>query len=445
MKKAKYIILLSLTILLTGCVKSNTSMTINKDKSMSLTSEVLISDKLLDKESKLIIKDEKEKLQKKNMTVEEIKNSNGYSGFSVTKKYGNIDKNSKEEYKEIIISNFFDDKFDDSVLFQVKKGLFKNVYTANYKFEVDNDDFVENNNSNETVIDDTTNTPTVENGTTNVIDNTNNVDGTNNNTEKDISDNADLIKLASEVKFKFSVNLPYKVLESNATKKSDDGKKLEWDLNSNDAVKINYSFELYNMNNIYMAIGISIGTIILLIVLIIIKNIIVEPVYTDYNIALSYTGEVKKDEQKDMKITISSAMGKNYEHTRIIANATTPSGGTVNLFATDSQGLEHDIIQNGWGNASGDPIGGVDVKKELNVRGLFNVAGDYSITLSLINRDDSDAVIESKAFTIAVTEKNTAPTEPENVEQVKPEEKPENNEEKINKKSIFFKLVIDFT
>lgn len=276
MKKAKYIILLSLTILLTGCVKSNTSMTINKDKSMSLTSEVLISDKLLDKESRLIIKDEKDKLQKKNMTVEEIKDSNGYSGFSVTKKYGNIDKNSKEEYKEIIISNFFDDKFDDSVLFQVKKGLFKNVYTANYKFEVDNDDFVEENNSNETVIDDTTNTPTVENGTTNVIDNTNNVDGTNNNTEKDISDNADLIKLASEVKFKFSVNLPYKVLESNATKKSDDGKKLEWDLNSNDAVKINYSFELYNMNNIYMAIGISIGAIILLIVLIIIKNKIVQ-------------------------------------------------------------------------------------------------------------------------------------------------------------------------
>lgn len=273
MKKAKYIILLSLTVLLTGCVKSNTSMTINKDKSMSITSEVLISDKLLDNESKLIIKDEKDKLQKKNMTVEEIKNSNGYSGFSVTKKYDNIDKNSKEEYKEIIISNFFDDKFDDSVLFQVKKGLFKNVYTANYKFEVDNDDFVENNSSEETIIDDTTNTPTVENDAVNVIDNTNSVD---NNTGKDTSSGADLIKLASEMEFKYSVNLPYKVLESNATKKSDDGKKLEWDLNSNDAVMINYSFELYNMSNIYLAIGISIGTIILLIILIVVKNKIVQ-------------------------------------------------------------------------------------------------------------------------------------------------------------------------
>lgn len=323
MKKAKYIILLSLTILLTGCVKSNTSMTINKDKSMSLTSEVLISDKLLDKESRLIIKDEKKKLQKKNMTVEEIKDSNGYSGFSVTKKYGNIDKNSKEEYKEIIISNFFDDKFDDSVLFQVKKGLFKNVYTANYKFEVDNDDFVEENNSNETVINDTTNTPTVENGTTNVIDNTNNVDGTNNNTEKDISDNADLIKLASEVKFKFSVNLPYKVLESNATKKSDDGKKLEWDLNSNDAVKINYSFELYNMNNIYMAIGISIGAIILLIVLIIIKNKIVQkkrekissrPILKEYDPSIE-DELLEKTNVNDYESSISSVSVKSNVNT----------------------------------------------------------------------------------------------------------------------------------
>ena len=156
----------------------------------------------------------------------------------------------------------------------------------------------------------------------------------------------------------------------------------------------------------------------------IIKNIVVEPVYTDYDIALNYTGDVIKDEKKDMKIVVSSSMGKNYEHTRIIAKATTPSGATVNLFATDSQGLEHDIIQNGWGDADGDSIGGVNVRKELDVRGLFSIAGDYSITLSLIDRDNSDAEIVSKTFTIAVLEE-AKPTEPENPEEVKPEEKPE--------------------
>lgn len=156
----------------------------------------------------------------------------------------------------------------------------------------------------------------------------------------------------------------------------------------------------------------------------IIKNIVVEPVYTDYDIALNYTGDVIKDEKKDMKIVVSSSMGKNYEHTRIIAKATTPSGATVNLLATDSQGLEHDIIQSGWGDADGDSIGGVNVRKELDVRGLFSVAGDYSITLSLIDRDNSDAEIVSKTFTIAVLEE-AKPTEPENPEEVKPEEKPE--------------------
>ena len=163
------------------------------------------------------------------------------------------------------------------------------------------------------------------------------------------------------------------------------------------------------------------------------KNIVVEPVYTDYDIALNYTGEVIKNEQKDMKIIISSAMGKNYAHTRILAKATTPLGGTVNLLATDEQLLEHDIIQNGWGDADGDPIGGVDVKKELDVRGVFSEAGEYSITLSLIDRDNSDAEIASETFKITVLEQTTTPTNPDNTEQVQPEETPGNNEEEINK------------
>ena len=121
-------------ILLSGCVKSNTTMVISKDKSMSLSSEILISDKVNDDKNKLIIKDEKDKLQKKGVIIENVESSNGYGGFRVTKKYDNIDKISSEEYKEINISNFLSDNFDDSVLFQVKKGMFKNVYTANYKF-----------------------------------------------------------------------------------------------------------------------------------------------------------------------------------------------------------------------------------------------------------------------------------------------------------------------
>lgn len=151
----------------------------------------------------------------------------------------------------------------------------------------------------------------------------------------------------------------------------------------------------------------------------IVKNLIVEPVYVDYDIALNYTGEIIPKEEKNMEIVISSSMGKSYEHTRIIAEATTPSGESVKLLATDSQNLEHDIIQSGWGTADGDSIGGKDVVKKLQARGVFSGYGDYSITLKLIDRENSDAVIASKTFTITVKEK-PAEVVPPAEEQVPP-------------------------
>ena len=78
------------------------------------------------------------------------------------------------------------------------------------------------------------------------------------------------------MEFKYIVKLPYKAIESNSTVKSDNDKTLEWNLNSNSTIMINYSFELYNMNNIYMAVGICIGCIVLLIILTIVKNKIVQ-------------------------------------------------------------------------------------------------------------------------------------------------------------------------
>lgn len=159
----------------------------------------------------------------------------------------------------------------------------------------------------------------------------------------------------------------------------------------------------------------------------IIKNITVEPKYVDYDIKLNYTGDIIKNKEKDMKLVVSSSMGKNYEHTRIIAEATTPTGGTVKLLATDSQNLEHDIIQSGWGDVAGDAIGGKDVVKELAVRGLFDTAGDYAITFKLINRDASDAEIATKTVNITVKEKETTTVPPTNNENNNQTQKPTEN------------------
>lgn len=154
----------------------------------------------------------------------------------------------------------------------------------------------------------------------------------------------------------------------------------------------------------------------------IVKNIVVEPDYKDYDISLNYTGDVIENQEKDMKLVISSTMGKNYEHTRVLAQVATPAGETAKLLATDDTGLEHDIIDSGWGDPSGDAIGGKDVRKELNVRGLFSKAGDYTITFTLIDRDNSDAPIVTKSVPVTVkTENQTTPSQPAEGETQTPE------------------------
>ena len=115
-----------------------------------------------------------------------------------------------------------------------------------------------------------------------------------------------------------------------------------------------------------------------------------------------------------MKLTYSSSMGRYYEHARLIAEATTPKDASVKLLATDGvTKAETDIIQSGWGDPQGYKIGGKDVSQTLNVRALFSEVGDYSITLKLIDRDNSDTVIAQKTFEYKVAEKEVTPPEEE--------------------------------
>ena len=139
----------------------------------------------------------------------------------------------------------------------------------------------------------------------------------------------------------------------------------------------------------------------------IIKDVLVEPNYVDYTLKLEYSGVIKKDEQKDMKLITESKMGKNYDHVRLIAEVTKkPSDtATAKLLATQSGGVEIDVLQSGWGEADGYAIGGRNVKQELALRGEFNTDGKYTIHIKLIDRDDSDAVIVEKSFNVEVGEK----------------------------------------
>ena len=133
------------------------------------------------------------------------------------------------------------------------------------------------------------------------------------------------------------------------------------------------------------------------------KNVTVEPEYINYTLNLeSVNGELVKGQENEMKLVYSSPMGKYYEKARLIAEAT--GTGDVQLIGTDEQQLEHDIIESGWGEEQGYAIGGKDVSQVLNVRGIFSEVGDYQITLKLIDRENSDAVIAEKTFDFTVEE-----------------------------------------
>ncbi len=73
------------------------------------------------------------------------------------------------------------------------------------------------------------------------------------------------------------------------------------------------------------------------------------------------------------------------------------------------------LFKVGWGDAQGTKIGGKDVAQVLQTRAIFSQEGDYTITLKLIDRDNSDSVITEKTFNFSVLETAT-PEQPANPE-----------------------------
>lgn len=135
------------------------------------------------------------------------------------------------------------------------------------------------------------------------------------------------------------------------------------------------------------------------------KSVTVEPDYKNYTLSLDYSGSIIENKEKDMKLITASSMGKNYEHVILKAEVTAkPKDADAKLLATNTVRQEVDLIQTSWGDPTGYALGGKDVKQELNIRGLFTKVGEYTIKISLLDKDSGDAEIVTKDFKINVTE-----------------------------------------
>ena len=248
-KNIKLTALLTLLVIsLTGCVKFNSTMEIKKDKSMDYKI-IYAFDKSLFGDQEILTNDAKKELENKGFTVSNYVDGN-MKGFKVSKNIKNIDDVSSTNNATYDLSGLLDSNKSESKVFKVKKGFLKNTYTASFKFDSSDSD-LNNSTSNDTTIDNDFTTD--DNNTTTDSD----FDFSNINTNMDLS---------------FNVKLPYKAISSNATTKKNDDKELSWNLSSTGEDKIEFSFALYNMTNIYICGGVIVLLIIIVIVSILNKG-----------------------------------------------------------------------------------------------------------------------------------------------------------------------------
>ena len=248
-KNIKFTALLTLLVIsLTGCVKFNSTMEIKKDKSMDYKI-IYAFDKSLFGDQEILTSDDKKELENKGFTVSNYVDGN-MKGFKVSKNIKNIDDVSSTNDATYDLSGLLDSNKSESKVFKVKKGFLKNTYTASFKFDSSDSD-LNNSTSNDTTIDNDFTTD--DNNTTTDSD----FDFSNINTNMDLS---------------FNVKLPYKAISSNATTKKNDDKELSWNLSSTGEDKIEFSFALYNMTNIYICGGVIVLLIIIVIVSILNKS-----------------------------------------------------------------------------------------------------------------------------------------------------------------------------
>lgn len=244
-KSCKVLCLMLIVFMMSGCVKANIDMSINKDKSMKLSVTSAVDQSLLQQYGSEGLMDEETKNEAENNGFKVDEYSDGsMKGYTLSKEFKNIDDISSDKKVNFDLEKLMNE--ENAQIFTVKQGFFKNTYTVT----------MENNTSSELE-----SQMDFGDSTTYGQDNS-----------MDFSSNIDLSSISSNMDMKFNVTLPYKAIKSNATSTENDGKKLVWDLMNQNLQNIEFQFELYNMNNVYLTAGIAVAIIIIIVIVIISKK-----------------------------------------------------------------------------------------------------------------------------------------------------------------------------
>ncbi len=219
--------LLCVCLLFSGCIQSNITMTVKKDRSMDISATYLVADYLAnmttDKSTTQngVDKDSAnwKSLQDRGYTMESVK-KDGYTGFKATRHFHSIDDVSKESGVGVTLwknttGNFLDAGFDDTTFFSVKREFLKDTYTAHFFYDLSPE-------------------------ATGI-------------TKQEASE--DLSAYLSEIEVTYTVTLPYKAIGHNATSVSSDGLTYTWKIPYGRPTAIDYTFTMPSRNILYCGIG----------------------------------------------------------------------------------------------------------------------------------------------------------------------------------------------
>ena len=206
MKKIKYLIVGLFLILLTGCSSYDMSMSINRNKSMDLSINIVSTSS---EEINKYIDTLKEKYESNDFKVEEFTRDNNY-GIRITKHYDNIDNNSfaerTDKFDLLYLYNNDYDKSIETKIFNVDNGFASNRYAANFFVDLTNIDI-------------------------------------------------DL----SNTEVTFVAYLPKGNVSNNAGSVSEDGNTLTWNITIKGRTDIEFVFELGSYDTIYFIVAIFIA------------------------------------------------------------------------------------------------------------------------------------------------------------------------------------------
>jgi len=269
MKRVFNVLVLGVFLLcLSGCVKMNAGMTINKDKSMDFEMLMAVNKEYMsdsDFNKNMLLDDENiDKMKENGFTIHDY-NQNDMVGYKITKKFENIDKMSSTDEVEFKFNNFTEGFNDNTSLFKVKKGLFKNTYTVKITNISNSSDMMNPDKRNDAFSGDIDNFDFDSWGNDDWIDGlmldpneSYQMSFLENSDDMDFSDMAEMM---ASMEVNFTVKLPYAAKNTNASGLNNDGKDLSWNLINSKLDYISFEFELYNLSVVYGAVGLVVVVI----------------------------------------------------------------------------------------------------------------------------------------------------------------------------------------